>query len=169
MSTLPLLLADDLSEAITSDPLQIWTEIEPPSPLTGLLPPLTPPLGLMPEVSRLLQKGLDPAEVRALREASAVGCLQDVHQILLYYILTQSPHPITGRLLLYSFHEAVSVAITYDYTSILSYLFFMCVGEPSEYFYSAIMKEAASVFEVLLNYGWNINHPLEETKPPALG
>jgi hypothetical protein len=60
-------------------------------------------------------------------------------------------------------------AVNYDHATILSYLFFMRVGEPSAYLYCAPRAKSCSIFQVFLDYGWDINQPLERTKPPALG
>ncbi|KAI9746732.1 MAG: hypothetical protein M1818_000447 [Claussenomyces sp. TS43310] len=104
-----------------------------------------------------------------LREASKEGSLQEVHAILSRHIVSQLPDNVTGQLRLTIFYESVREAIYLQYTSILSYLFFMRVGEPSVYIDAALEARSVDIFQVFLDYGWNLNKPLDRTKAPALG
>lgn len=152
------------------DPLRVSPGLRsvPPSPPPGR-PPRTPPLGLATKPLAQPPREPDPVEVGLLKLASRSGCLRDVHQILSQYILTQAPDPTTGRLWLYLFGESITEAIAHHHTIILSYLFFKRVGEPSLHVRSAIDARSSAIFQVFLDYGWNINEPLERTMPPALG
>jgi hypothetical protein len=69
-------------------------------------------------------------EVGLLKLARAAGSLQDVHQIILQYTSTQTPDPTTGQPWLYLFAESITEAIANNHAIVLSYLFFMHVGEP---------------------------------------
>lgn len=171
MSTPPLLPSDDSpGQTEHFDPLRDLGEPArgPPSPPIGGLPrPATPHLS--PQTFGHSPTGSEPSEAGSLKCASAAGSLQDVHQILAQYILTQTPDSRTGRLSLSLFYRAVTEAIINNHAPILSYLFFMRVGEPSKYLYCALRAESCSIFQVFLNYGWDINQPIERTKAPALG
>ncbi|KAG9228138.1 ankyrin repeat-containing domain protein, partial [Amylocarpus encephaloides] len=59
-------------------------------------------------------------------------------------------------------------AVLYQHPSVVSYLFFMRVGEPVLYVKTALKVRSSAIFQVFLDYGWNINEPLERTMPPAL-
>jgi hypothetical protein len=142
---------------------------EPPSPPTGQLP-LPPPLPrILPSSLRLVNSEPDRVEIKILKLASTEGRLQDIHQILSQYLLTQAPDSITGKLRLSIFYESIVEAILHQYPSILSYLFFMRVGEPAFFIKTAIEVRSPAIFQVFLDYGWDINEPLERTMPPALG
>jgi hypothetical protein len=152
-------------------PPEVASELEslPPSPSTppsrlSIPPPdlLIDPL--LPPPSKPI-----PVEVGLLKLATAAGSLQDVHQILSQYILAQSPDPTTGQIKLTLFHSSIVEAITKNYSTILSYLFYMRVGEPYSSIYLALQGRSSAIFEVFLNHGWNINEPIQRTQPPALG
>lgn len=168
LSTPPLESIDLLYQVLPYEPLpEIGCESPPPSPSNINLPPRprTPPPGLR----RGPFKRPDPVEVGLLKLATVAGCLQDVHQILSQYIITQTPDPTTGRLRLCLFCGSITEAIARNHTAILSYLFFMRVGEPKWYINDAIKAKSAPVFQVFLDYGWDINKPLQRAMAPALG
>jgi hypothetical protein len=143
-------------------------DVSPPSPFDGSLRPQTPPQDLLADrQSRIRPR--DPVDVELLRQASAQGQLQDVHQILSQYLVTQAPDPATGELKLTVFCDSIPEAIAHNHPKILSYLFFMHVGEPSLYVNEAIKARSSAIFEVFLRFGWNINKPVERTMAPALG
>jgi hypothetical protein len=128
-------------------------------------PPLPPSLSsLPPSLHR-------PAPAVVLEAACAAGRLQEVHQILLQYLLEpgHGPHPITGQLNLGIFGSALAEAITHEQPHVVSYLFNMRVGRPSEFISSACQASSASIFQVFLHYGWDINQPVGRLDPPALG
>ena len=131
------------------------------SSITPPAPP-TPPPGVIDRDPNVIEVGL-------LKLATATGSLEDVHQILSRYISTQTPDPTTGRLWLSLFGESIREAITRDHSFILSYLFFMRVGVPVAYVPHAITTRSSTIFQVFLDYGWNINEPIERTIAPALG
>ncbi|KAI9742591.1 MAG: hypothetical protein M1818_003732 [Claussenomyces sp. TS43310] len=139
----------------------------PPSP--PIFPPRPPSPPLLSATLRPPSPKPDPPEVALLESATVAGCLQDVHQILSQYLVTQNPDPATGRLKLNLFHRSIEAAIANDSKIILAYLFFMRIGEPSLYTGSALRARSASVFQVFLNYKWNINQPLSRTEAPPLG
>ena len=142
---------------------------EPPSPPNGQLPPPPPLPRILPSSLRLVDSGPDRVEIKLLKLASTEGRLQDVHQILLQYLLTQTPDNISGKLRLGIFYESIVEAILHQHPLVLSYLFFMRVGEPRFYTKTAIKVRSPSIFQVFLEYSWDINEPLERTMPPALG
>lgn len=150
------------------DPYQGSPRQRPPTPPVGPPPlPVLPPNPTRPQIQP--PRGPEPVQVNLLKLASRAGKLQDVHQILMQYILRQTPDPITGRFRLYLFHESIREAIHHNRPIILSYLLFMRVGEPSLYLSPALEARSSSIFQVFLDYGWNINEPLERTRPPTLG
>lgn len=162
--------SDFPDQIIEFDPLQVPIDLEtPPSPSTAPPRPPTPPPGLLIPPPRPPPRGPKPAEVRLLKLASAEGRLKDVHQILSQYLLTQTPDTATGRLKLNLFHESITESIATNQPAVLSYLFFMRVGVPSLYIRSALRARSPTVFQVFLDYGWDINEPVERTMAPALG
>lgn len=142
----------------------------PPSPFDDELPPRprTPSERFLEDLQRRMPIKR-PIEVELLRKASSQGRLQDVHQILSQYLLTQVPDSTTGRLRLGILCDSILEAIAHNHLHILSYLFFMRVGEPFFYLKHAIDTRSHAVFEVFLQYGWDINKPVERTMAPALG
>lgn len=152
-------------------PPEVISELEslPPSPSTPPSRLSIPPPDLLIDPPRPPPAKPVPVEVELLRLATAAGSLQDVHQILSQYILTQSPDRTTGQLKLALFHTSIVEAIAKNYSIILSYLFYMRVGEPSSSMYLALQVRSSTIFEIFLNYGWNINEPIQRTQPPALG
>lgn len=142
--------------------------VEPPSPPAAQPPPPPPLPRTLPSSLRLAINEPDRIEVRLLKLASTEGRLQDVHQILSQYLLSQAPDT-SGRLQLGLFYESVVEAILHQYPSVLSYLFFMRIGEPRYYAKTAIEARSTAIFQVFLEYGWDLNEPLERTMPPALG
>jgi hypothetical protein len=143
--------------------------IKPPSlPVSQLsLPPPQPQI--LPSSMRLVYSDQDRADVKILKLASTKGRLQNVHQIFSQYLLTQVPDNTTGKLRLNIFYESIIEAILHEYPSVLSYLFFMRIGEPAFYAKTVIEVRSPAIFQVFLDYGWDINKPLERTMPPALG
>jgi hypothetical protein len=146
---------------LASSPLS--SSISQPKPATPSLS-----LGLIPP-GGVIHRDLNVVEVGLLKLASATGSLEDVHQILSRYICTQTPDPTTGRLWLSLFHESITEAIANNHSVIVSYLFFMRVGEPSLYVKSALSARSSTIFQVFLDHGWNINESIERTMAPALG
>jgi hypothetical protein len=67
------------------------------------------------------------------------------------------------------FQGSISEAIEHQQPVIVSYLFNMRVGKPAEYIFSALKARSTSIFEVFLYYGWDINQPVTQMTPPALG
>ncbi|TAQ86990.1 hypothetical protein B7494_g4695 [Chlorociboria aeruginascens] len=142
---------------------------KPPSPACSPAPQPSSPPRLPTDPLWQLPIEPNPAEVILLKLASSAGSLQDVHQILSQFIVTQAPNPTTGELWLYQFSESITEAIINNDPIILSYLFFMHVGIPHFYLSSAIEARSSAIFQVFLDYGWQINKPLQRTMPPALG
>lgn len=168
LSTPPLESIELSGQARPFDPLPEVGSETPPSPPNVPPRPPTPPPGLLTGLLRT-PKRADAIEVELLKLATTAGCLQDVHQILSQYILTQSPDSTTGKLDLHLFCGSIREAIAKNHTTILSYLFFMRIGEPSLYIGYALEARSATVFQVFLDYGWDINKPLERAMAPALG
>jgi len=148
----------DLSAA----PPPPWLRSSPPRSSIGRPAPPTPPPGVIKRDSNVIEVGL-------LKLATASGSLEDVHQILSQYISTQTPDLKTGRLWLSIFGESIREAIAKDHSVILSYLFFMRVGAPTTFVHYAITTRSSTIFQVFLDYGWNIDEPIERAMAPALG
>jgi len=104
-----------------------------------------------------------------LLEHARAGRLQNAHATICQYMSTQTPDPITGRLELRLFYESIKAAIANRHTAVVSYLFFMRIGEPSLYVYEALEARSTAIFQVFLNHGWDINKPLGRNKAPPLG
>jgi hypothetical protein len=100
-----------------------------------------------------------------------MGRLQEVHQILFQYLLEpgHGPHPVTGQFDLNIFGTSLAEAIIHKQPHIVSYLFNMRVGRPSEFVTTACQASSAGIFQVFLHYGWDINQPVGRLDPPALG
>ena len=103
-----------------------------------------------------------------LRHATA-GHLQDAHETLCRYMLTQTPDPTTGPLELGLFYESIKAAIANRHAALVSYLFSMGIGEPSLCVRDAIEAKSTAIFQVFLNHGWDVNKPLGRNKAPPLG
>ena len=161
-------MPDRLMLADTSSSAREERIVEPPSPPTGQLPPPPPLPRILPSSLRLVNSEPEKVEIKLLKLASTEGRLQDIHQNLSQYLLTQSPD-ISGKLRLSIFYESIVEAILHQYPSVLSYLFFMRVGKPRFYTKTAIEIRSPAIFQVFLEYGWDINEPLERTMPPPLG
>jgi hypothetical protein len=110
-----------------------------------------------------------PTESELLAVLSAAGKLRDVHQILAQYILAHEPDPVTGQLDLSMFTKSVCQAIASNRPAIVSYLFFMRVGRPSDYVFHALKARSTSIFEIFLQHGWDINQPVAQMEAPVLG
>ncbi|OBT69335.1 hypothetical protein VE03_01038 [Pseudogymnoascus sp. 23342-1-I1] len=103
-----------------------------------------------------------------LRHATA-GHLQEAHETLCRYMLTQTPDPTTGRLKLGLFCDSIKAAIANRHEALVSYLFSMGIGEPSLYVWEALEAKSTAIFQVFLDHGWDINKPLGRNKAPPLG
>lgn len=168
-----------------SDELQHY-----PDPVPSTPPSQSTDLGVSADISgvRMLQRGppspphpppqlpfpvvpvyIAPTEAQLLEVLSAEGKLQDVHQILAQYLLAHKPDRTTGRLDLNMFQGSISEAIKHQQLVIISYLFNMRVGKPSEYILNALEARSSSIFEIFLHYGWDINQPVAQMTPPVLG
>lgn len=119
--------------------------------------------------SPIIRPYIAPTETEVSTTLSAEGNLREVHQIIAQYILAHEPDPVTGDLDLSMFRRSLGEAIVCNQPAVVSYLFRMRVGEPSEYVYHALLARSISVFEVFLRYGWDINQPVWQTEPPMLG
>jgi len=138
----------------------------PPSPLIEQPPPPPPFPKVLPSSMTVAHRDSNRAEIGLLKLASTEGRLQDVQQILLQYILSRADESSLG---LNKFYESVLEAILHRHPSILSCLFSLRVGEPRLYVKTALQARSSAIFHVFLEYGWDINEPLERTMPPALG
>jgi hypothetical protein len=110
-----------------------------------------------------------PTEARLLETLSAEGKLRDVHQILAQYLLAREPNPHTGQHQLGIFDRAPALAINNNHPVVVAYLFFMRVGKPSDYIYNALRLKSMNMFQVFLDYGWDINQPVHQMSTPILG
>ncbi|ELR02004.1 hypothetical protein VC83_01471 [Pseudogymnoascus destructans] len=108
------------------------------------------------------------ARERLLR-AATYGSLRDARETLCWYMSTQTPDPVTGEFELYHLQESIRAAIANNQPPLLSYLFFMRIGEPSFFVEDALRVRSTAVFRVLLYYGWDINKPRGRHLAPALG
>lgn len=102
-----------------------------------------------------------------LRHARA-GRLQDAHQMLCQYIMTLTLDSTTGRPELGLFNESVKAAIANRHAPLVSYLFFFGIGKPSLCIEDALKARSTAIFEVFLEYRWDINKPLGRNKAPPL-
>lgn len=101
---------------------------------------------------------------------TTAGNLQDVHTTLCQYMSTQTPDPQTGRLDLRLFSEHIATAIENKHPAVLSYLFSMRVGESSSFVnYALMFQSPAAIFQVFLDYGWDINELRVRSHVPVLG
>lgn len=141
----------------------------PPSPSIVQPPPPPPFPKFLPSSMTVTHDDSNRAEIGLLKLASAEGRLQDVQQILSQYMLSRADVSSVGTLRLNVFYESIVEAILHRHPSILSYLFSLHVGEPRLYVTTAIQARSSAIFHVFLEYGWDINEPLERTMPPALG
>lgn len=110
-----------------------------------------------------------PTEAELLSVFSAAGKLRDVHQVLVQYLLAHEPDPVTGELDLTVFTRSICQAIASEQPAVVSYLFFMRVGKPSDYIFNACRVRSTSIFEVFLQHGWDINQPVDQKDAPVLG
>jgi hypothetical protein len=111
---------------------------------------------------------MQDARERLLR-AATYGSLREAHETLCWYMSTQTPDLVTGELELYHLQESIRAAIANNQPSLLSYLFFMRIGEPSFFVEDALQVRSPEVFQVFLHYGWDINQPRGRHLAPALG
>lgn len=115
------------------------------------------------------ERFIPPVELTLLKTLCAEGRLRDVHQVVTQYLLANEPNPLTGQPDLKIFRQALAQAILHNHPVVVSYLFFMRVAKPSEVIHSARGAKSIGIFEVFLEYGWDINQPLAEMSPPMLG
>lgn len=139
----------------------------PSPPSTPRRTPPPPPLGLFPAAG-LLKDPMRDARERLLR-AATYGSLRDAHETLCWYMSTQTPDPVTGEFELYHLQESIRAAIANNQPPLLSYLFFMRIGEPSFFVEDALRVRSPAVFQVFLRCGWDINKPRGRHLAPALG
>lgn len=136
----------------------------PPSPPRAPPPPL--PLSAIDTRSHGYCR---PSETKVLEAASAAGRLDEVHQILAQYLIEHGPDPETGKLDLGMFCASIYHAIINNHPTIVSYLFYWRIGTPSTYLPSALQVRSTVIFQIFLDYGWDINQPYDRISPPSLG
>lgn len=133
------------------------------------MPPPSPPHPPPRPTSPAARIYVAPTETELLPVLSAAGKLRDVHQILVQYLLAHEPDPVTGKLDLTMFTRSICQAIASKQPAVVSYLFFMRVGKPSDYIFHACQARSTSIFEIFLQHGWDINQPVAQMDTPVLG
>jgi len=109
-----------------------------------------------------------PKEVETLKSACTFGQVNEVHGILSYYLMKHPVNPYTGRPNVSIFRSSLQTAVKLDRPVIVSYLLFNRIGEDCLPVYEAVQSASLAVFQVFLDYGWNINEPRGKLHPPAL-
>lgn len=106
-----------------------------------------------------------PREITPMTQASIAGDLGKVQENLDSYLRGQgSQNPK-----LYQFDRVLNEAIRWKRPEIIFYL--LSAGVPLEkvHHYRATEVKSTAVYEVFLQNGWDINRPLDNYEPPALG
>ena len=106
-----------------------------------------------------------PTEVEALREAAASGDLTIVRETFTsQWVNKREDRRVDKDLFATSLVEAIKL----DNVSIAAYLLSEGIPMNISHFVMAAEMKRYSMLQLFLDMGWNINTPVERTKPPPL-
>ncbi len=115
-----------------------------------------------------LEEWKPPPELSQLELACTSGKLHTVHTIFSQWLAKQNPDPEKGCIDKNCFGPALNAAVINDHPLIAGYLLSQGLRVNIHLVQIAIYMKSCKMLQIFLDYGWNINEPIERVTPPAL-
>lgn len=106
----------------------------------------------------------DPPDIEQLRVASACGDLAAVQMILSRSLARRPSEQIERR----RFVVALAAAVTNNHVLITAHLLYHGVPLNIGLFVCATKMKSYPMLQLFLDYGWDINEPIDRASPPPL-